>query len=55
MMIKNKTFTALDDEDEVKAENGWDWWMVLSVVALGVIIWQISDAAMTSIFDEEDE
>ncbi|PHS08362.1 MAG: hypothetical protein COA78_12795 [Blastopirellula sp.] len=43
-----------DEEDEVKTENGWDWLMVLSVVALGLIVWQISEAAMPSVFDEED-
>ena len=42
-----------DEEDELKAENGWGWWMILPVVALGLIVFQIADAAMTSVFDED--
>jgi len=42
-----------DEEDEVNAEDGWGW--ILPVVTLGLIVFQIADAAMTSIFDEEDE
>jgi hypothetical protein len=41
-----------DEEHELKAENGWGWW-ILPVVALGLIVYQIADAAMTSVFDEE--
>jgi len=43
-----------DEEDEVKSEDGWGWWMVLPVVALGLLVYQIVDAANSSVFDEED-
>jgi len=44
-----------DDEDEIKTEDrGWGWWTILPVVALGIIVFQIADAAMTSVFDEEE-
>jgi len=56
MMVENNSLTALNDEEgEAKTEDGWGWWMVLLVVALGLIVFQIADAAMTSVFDEEDE
>lgn len=45
-----------DDEDEVKTEDrGFGWWMILPVMAFGLIVYQIADAAMTSVFDEEEE
>ena len=42
-----------DEDDEAKTEDGWGWWMVLPIVA-GLIVYQIADAAMTSVFDEDD-
>jgi hypothetical protein len=44
-----------DEEDELETGNGWGWWMILPFVVLGLIVFQIADAAMTSVFDEEDE
>ena len=45
-----------DEEREVTAEDdqGWDWWMVVPVIVLGLLIYQIVDAAMTSVFDEDE-
>ena len=45
-----------DDEEKLKAEDdrGWGWWMILPVVALGLLAYQVSEAAMTSIFDEDE-
>ena len=43
-----------DKEDELKTENGWGWWIVLPVVALGLIAYQLAEASMTSIFDEDE-
>jgi hypothetical protein len=32
----------------------WGWWMLVPVVALGLLAYQISVAAMTSVFDEDE-
>jgi hypothetical protein len=55
-MIQVKTVHN-DEDDEVKEvdDRGWGWWMVLPVVALSLIVYQISSAAMTSVFDEKEE
>ena len=44
-------------EHDAKSETddrGWGW-MIIPVVALGLIVYQIGTAAMTSVFDEEEE
>jgi hypothetical protein len=45
------------EESQVQQEDdqGWDWLIVLPVLALGLLAYQISEAAMTSVFDEEEE
>tara|TARA_R110002111_G_scaffold100976_6_gene156502 strand:+ start:61934 stop:62092 length:159 start_codon:yes stop_codon:yes gene_type:complete len=51
----NQNEEVHDDEDELNTEDqGWGW-MILPVAALGLIFFQIADACMTSVFDEEDE
>ena len=55
MMNEGNSITVHDDEEgEVKAGNdrGLGWWMVLPVVVLGMLVYQIAHAAMTSVFDE---
>jgi len=43
------------EDDKSKTEDrGFGWWMVLPVVALGLLAYQFSEAAMTSIFDEDE-
>ncbi len=43
-----------DEEDKLKTKDrSLDWWMLLPVVALGLLAYQVSEAAMTSIFEEE--
>lgn len=51
----NQFVPVHDDEDEVKTEDRWCWWMVLPVVALGLIVYQIGTGAMTSVFDESED
>jgi hypothetical protein len=44
-----------DEEGEVKTEDRVrGWWMLLPVVAVGVLIYQIGTGAMTSVFDENE-
>jgi hypothetical protein len=37
-----------------ESDNSWRWWMLLPVVALGLLAHQVAVAATTSIFDEEE-
>jgi hypothetical protein len=46
---RHEQITKSETED-----TGWGWW-IIPVVALGLIVYQIGTAAMTSVFDEEDE
>ena len=37
-------------------ERFWGWWILVLVVALGLLAYQIAESAMISVFDEtEDE
>jgi hypothetical protein len=35
-------------------DKSWGWWMLVPVVVLGVLVYQIAVAAMTSVFDENE-
>ena len=51
----NQIHPVHDDEDEVKTEDrGFGWWMILPVVALGLLVYQIADESMNSVFDEDE-
>ena len=57
MMNEVNSITVHDDEEgEVKAgtDRGLVWWMVVPVVAVGLLVYQVAEAAMTSVFDEDE-
>ncbi len=37
-----------------ESDNSWGCWLLVPVVALGLLVYQVADAAMTSIFDEDE-
>jgi len=44
-----------DEEEELKTEDrGLGWWMLLPVMAVGLLVYQIADASMESVFDEDE-
>ena len=52
----NQFHSVHDDEEiEVKEEDrGLGWWMILPVLALGLLVYQIAEASMKSVFDEDE-
>lgn len=50
-MSQNRHEQIVKSETE---DRGWGW-MIIPVVALGLIVYQIGTASMTSVFDEEEE
>ena len=52
----NHVHAVHDDEDDASKteDRGLGWWMLLPVVAMGILVYEIADAAMTSVFDEDE-
>jgi hypothetical protein len=54
--IMNRINAIFDDEEELETEDqSLGFWMLLPVVALGLLVYHIADAAMTSVFEESKD
>jgi hypothetical protein len=52
----NRINAIFDDEEELETEDqSLGFWMLLPVVALGLLVYHIADAAMTSVFEESKD
>jgi hypothetical protein len=37
-----------------ESDNSWGWWLTLCSVTTGILLFQIIEAATTSVFDEDE-